>query len=91
MTESDAVLGPEGEPITLDDLPPASTTRWVIRRKAIVVAAVRGGLLTLEEACDRYSLSIEEFMSWQRSLDENGVPGLRATRVQDYRAQTEHD
>ena len=41
------VMGPDGNPLTLDDLPPAGTTRWVIRRKAEVVAAVRGGLLTL--------------------------------------------
>ena len=38
------VMGPDGNPLTLDDLPPAGTTRWVIRRKAEVVAAVRGGL-----------------------------------------------
>ena len=43
------VMGPDGNPLTLDDLPPAGTTRWVIRRKAEVVAAVRGGLLTMEE------------------------------------------
>jgi len=47
------VLGPEGSPITLDDLPPPDTTRWVIRRKAAVVAGVRAGLLSLEEACAR--------------------------------------
>ena len=34
------VIGPLGEPLTLDSLPPASTTRWVVRRKAEVVAAV---------------------------------------------------
>src|SRR5215468_5840731 len=38
--------------------------RWVIRRKAEVVAAVRDGLLTLEEACSRYMLTVEEFLSW---------------------------
>ena len=40
------VMGPDGNPLTLDDLPAPGTTRWVIRRKAEVVAAVRGGLLT---------------------------------------------
>ncbi len=34
------VIGPLGEPLTLDSLPPATTTRWVVRRKAEVVAAV---------------------------------------------------
>ena len=38
------VVGPTGTPLTLRDLPPAETNRWVIRRKAEVVAAVRGGL-----------------------------------------------
>lgn len=79
------IIGPTGEPLTLDDLPPPDTKRWVIRRKAEVVAAVRGGLISLEDACRRYSLSIEEFISWQKAMDENGLPGLRVTRVQDYR------
>lgn len=79
------VIGPTGEPLTVDDLPPANTKRWVIRRKAEVVAAVRGGLITLEEACRRYALSVEEFLSWQRAIERNGLPGLRITRVQHYR------
>ncbi len=79
------VIGPDGTPLTLKDLPPPSTKRWVIRRKAEVVAAVRGGLLTLEEACERYTLTVEEFLSWQKAIDQHGLPGLRATRVQQYR------
>lgn len=79
------VIGPTGIPLTLDDLPPPNTKRWVIRRKAEVVAAVRGGLLSLEDACKRYSLSVEEFLSWQKAIDRNGLPGLRVTRVQYYR------
>ena len=50
------VIGPLGEPLTLDSLPPPTTTRWVVRRKAEVVAAVNGGLLTVDEACERYGL-----------------------------------
>jgi len=80
------VIGPDGSPLTLADLPPPGTRRWVIRRKAEVVAAVRGGLLSLEEACDRYKLTVDEFLSWQRSIDRHGLPGLRATRIQDYRS-----
>lgn len=79
------VIGPDGQPITLSDLPPSDTKRWVIRRKAIVVAAVRGGLISLEEACKRYSLSVEEFLSWQRAIERHGLPGLRVTRIQEYR------
>ncbi len=79
------VIGPDGLPLTLADLPPPSTKRWVIRRKAEVVSAVRGGLLTLEEACDRYQLTLEEFLAWQKAIDQFGMAGLRATRVQQYR------
>ncbi len=79
------VIGPTGRPLRLEDLPPANTKRWVIRRKAEVVAAVRGGLLSLEDACRKYTLSVEEFLSWQRAIDQNGLPGLRITRVQEYR------
>jgi hypothetical protein len=79
------VIGPDGSPLTIADLPPANTKRWVIRRKAEVVAAVRGGLISLEDACSRYSLTVEEFLAWQRAIERYGLPGLRATRVQQYR------
>ncbi len=82
---SNYVIGPDGSPLTIADLPPTSTKRWVIRRKAEVVAAVRGGLLSLEDACTRYTLTVEEFLSWQRSIERHGLAGLRATRVQHYR------
>ena len=74
--------GPGG---ALDDLPPPETRRWVARRKAQVVAAVRAGLLTLEEACGRYNLSFEEFASWERAIDRHGVGALRVTRLQQFR------
>jgi len=79
------VIGPDGSPLTISDLPPNTTRRWVIRRKAEVVAAVRGGLLSLEDACTRYTLTVEEFLSWQASIDDHGLAGLRTTRIQDYR------
>ena len=79
------IVGPSGTTMSVADLPPTNTKRWVIRRKAEVVAAVRGGLISLEDACRRYTLSVEEFLSWQRALDNHGFRGLRATRVQDYR------
>ena len=71
------VVGPCGEVLTRANLPPADTKRWVPRRKAEVVAAVRGGLLTLEEACKRYRLTAEEFMAWQDAMDHFGLAGLR--------------
>lgn len=79
------VIGPDGSPLTIADLPPPDTRRWVIRRKAEVVAAVRGGLLSLEEACSRYTLTVDEFLSWQSSIDQHGLAGLRTTRIQQYR------
>ena len=79
------VIGPDGSPLTIADLPAPGTKRWVIRRKAEVVAAVRGGLLTLDDACDRYRLTNEEFLNWQQSIDRHGLAGLRTTRLQQYR------
>jgi hypothetical protein len=74
-----------GEPLTMDDLPPPNIGRWITRRKAEVVTAVRTGLLSLDEACVRYGITSEEFLSWQRLLDEHGLQGLRVTRLQEYR------
>ena len=80
------VIGPHGSPLTIRDLPTPDTKRWVASRKAQVVAAVRGGLLSLEEVCDRYRLTVEEFLSWQQSIDRHGLLGLRVTRIQQYRS-----
>jgi hypothetical protein len=86
-TETDANwLVDIGPVLSLDSLPPPETKRWVIRRKAVVVAAVRAGVISLEDACRRYTLSIEEFLAWQRMVDSHGLPGLRVTRLQDYRS-----
>ena len=67
------------------DLPPPDTKRWVTRRKAVIVSAVRAGVISLDEVCRRYELSVEEFLAWQRAIDTHGVPGLRVTRLQIYR------
>ena len=67
------------------DLPPPDTKRWVTRREAVIVNAVRTGVISLEEVCRRYELSVEEFLAWQRAIDAHGVPGLRVTRLQIYR------
>ena len=83
------VVGPTGTPLTMRDLPPENTDRWVIRRKAEVVAAVRGGLLSLDEACSRYTLTVEEFLSWQVSIDSHGLAGLRTTQLQEYRKKVD--
>ena len=67
------------------ELPPPDTKRWVTRRKAVIVNAVRTGVISLEEVCRRYELSVEEILAWQRAIDTHGVPGLRVTRLQIYR------
>jgi hypothetical protein len=79
------VIGPLGEPLTIESLPHPTTTRWVVRRKAEVVSAVNGGLLSVDEVCERYGLSLEEFAGWQRAVDRSGMPGLRVTRIQHYK------
>ena len=79
------VIGPDGSLLTINDLPPPDTKRWVIRRKAEVVAAVRGGLLSLDEAGARYGLSVEEFLSWQMSIERGGLSALRTTRIGETR------
>ena len=79
------VIGPLGEPLSLDSLPAPDTKRWVVRRKAEVVAAVNGGLLTIDEVLERYGLTLEECASWQRAVDRSGMQGLRVTRIQHYR------
>ena len=80
------VIGPRGEKLTCASLPPPSTTWWNARRKAEVAAAVEGGLLTATEACERYDLSLDELVAWQRAIERAGWDGLRVTRLQYYRA-----
>ena len=79
------VIGPTGKQLTEYDLPPPNTVRWVIRRKAEVLAAINGGLIS-QEACDRYGLSVEELLTWHALIEGHGLRGLRVTRIQHYRA-----
>jgi hypothetical protein len=59
------------------DLPPPKIQRWMPRRKWQVVTAVRSGLMSLDEACARYHLSLDEFRDWESAVDTDGIPGLR--------------
>ena len=65
-----SVQGPQGDPLFLCDLPSADHKRWTVRNKLEVVAAVRGGLLSLTEACSRYRMSVEEFRTWEKEAGE---------------------
>ena len=78
------VIGPMGDPMTVHDLPAPEIERWVVRRKAEVVAGVRGGLISFKEACRRYNLSVDEFETWIQLFDNHGLSGLRATKVKKF-------
>jgi hypothetical protein len=83
------VIGPLGEALTMKTMPLPLTIRWIARRKAEVVAAVDGGLLTLDEVCDRYKMTIEEFGAWKRAVGNWGMRALYSTQSQHYRSLDE--
>jgi hypothetical protein len=70
------------------NLPPPNTKRWVARRKAAVLTALKNREITLEEACRRYRLSEEELHSWQRAFEADGLRGLLASRLPSSRTRT---
>ena len=80
-----AVTLPDGTVMTRADLPEPSTRRWVASRKAAVVRAVAGKLISLEEALETYGLSEEEFNGWQAAVEHHGEAALKATSIQRYR------
>ena len=82
---TDRRLLASGQALLDTDSQVAAARGLIDQGKAEVVAAVRGGLLSLEEACERYVLTVEEYLSWQRSIDRHGLAGLRTTRIQQYR------
>jgi Protein of unknown function (DUF1153) len=66
-------IGPDGEQITFAQLPPRELKSWLPRHKAIVVAAVRNGLLTFDEACRRYGPYAEEYLSWHDAVQRGDL------------------
>lgn len=82
-------MSPPPKPPHDDGLPPDDTVRWVPSRKAAVLTAIREGRISLDEACRRWRLSVEELRLWQRAVDRVGTPALRVTRVQIYRSLLE--
>jgi len=75
---------PSANRVEATGLPPAPPPpqRWVPHRKAEIVAAVRGGFLSLEQALERYALSMEEYLTWQHGVDLFGLAGLRVNKTQ---------
>ena len=76
---------PDGRRMTRADLPDCKTRRWVASRKAAVVRAVEGGLISEDEACRMYQLSDEELQEWQSAVEQHGESALKATSLQRYR------
>ncbi|MEL7013300.1 MAG: DUF1153 domain-containing protein [Pseudomonadota bacterium] len=71
---------PDGTVMSRADLPPMETSRWVASRKLAVVRGVMHGLITQDEALERYGLSDAEFQEWLTSLSARGADGLKATQ-----------
>ncbi len=76
---------PDGSTLSRADLPPDTTVRWVASRKAVVVRAVKYGLLSRDEALGRYNLSRDEFDSWCMAVERHGEDALKTTALQRYR------
>lgn len=80
-----AVTLPDGQVMSRADLPASKTRRWVASRKAAVVRGVTYGLISKDEALERYSLSEEEFTQWVHAVAIHGEEALKTTSLQRYR------
>lgn len=80
-----AVTLPNGKIMSRADLPADKTRRWVASRKAAVVRGVTYGLISKDEALERYSLSEEEFTQWVQAVANHGEKALKTTCAQIYR------
>ena len=74
------LIGPMGNVLTPENLPPPNTLRWSKRRKCELLAAIDAGLLSRPEACSMYRLSVDEIVSWRRALTRFGIDRLSAHR-----------
>jgi hypothetical protein len=74
------VVGQNGRQLTLADLPPTNLKHWLPVHKANIASAVRGGLISVDEVCKRYKLTLEELEIWEQSLASHGIEGLRVSR-----------
>lgn len=84
------VIGAKGNRLTVADLPRPRARRWSDLQKANVVAAVEGGLIGRFEACRRYELSVEEYLTWKDIIMRFGVEGLRVSQSQAVWQATPH-
>src|SRR5262245_23099404 len=83
MTKPPRPQGNCGSPLTIADLPPPGTKRWVPRRKAEVVAAVRGGAfaprgvqpLIADRRCTPFLARVERPI-WSSRFAHNAYPAI---------------
>ena len=80
-----AVRLKDGTVLSRADLPPPDTVRWVASRKAAVVRGLKHGLITREEAVERWGLSGDELDEWEQAIDRHGEAALKVTQAQRYR------
>lgn len=71
---------PDGTLITPADLPPADTMRWTASKKHVVVIALQSGMMTADDLCRRYSLSLAELTEWRIRIERGGRQGLKVTK-----------
>jgi Protein of unknown function (DUF1153) len=65
--------------------------RWTAFRKELVVKAIHSRQLSHDVALTVFGLSDEELRSWEARYLAYGARGLKATRIQDYRAPAATD
>jgi len=80
-----SVIGPDGQRLTRDDLPPANTKRWVIRRKAEVVASSSSGAGESTDmafgGCEPRRSKNIVLISFDESFGGNGVWGISGETI----------
>ena len=89
LSKTDRNLPPTKSAVA--ELLPPDTKRWTVRRKALVVAAVLSGMITIEEVCQRYGLSVDEFLSWHNAMQRHGLQGLRTTKLRNRYSRPKRD
>ncbi len=72
----------DGTILSLSDLPPANTTRWVASTKAAVIRVYLAGLATRDDLIEKYALSSEEFEIWLNRYIDGGKQALKVTKIQ---------
>mgnify|MGYP000123773349 CR=1 FL=1 len=80
-----SVTLPNGKVMSQADLPTPNIKRWVASRKAAVVRGVTYGLITKEQALERYALSEEEFTEWVQAIVTYGENALKVTKMEKHR------